>query len=53
MFVTVLTPLILAGYALLGAASALGGAGATWLFHHLVGVHKLKALSARIEALEK
>ncbi len=44
MFVTVLTPVIVAGYIALGAASALGGAAATWLWHHFVGVRKLRAL---------
>jgi hypothetical protein len=53
VFVTVLTPLIVAGYVALGAASALGGAAMTWLFHHVVKAKQLRALDERVEELEK
>ncbi len=49
MFVTVVTPIVIAGYIALGAASALGG----WLFNSLVHLHKRKkAIEAGIEKLE-
>ena len=53
MFVTVVTPIILAGYVALGAASALGGGVVTWLFHRLLVKRKLDSLEPRITGLEK
>lgn len=46
----IITPILIAGYAVCGVASAFGG----WLFHKVVKTHKqVTALEARVDALEK